>query len=232
MEPMAYLTRDAIRHMDMIEALRRGLGQVLQSEDEGVALCVCGTIGMLTASTVDAQKRLLPSLLAFPLIVVHQRESEAMLKAWKPELASMRCHQAVYDRQKSIQVPQVEGINLRTITMAEHDAVAQLYARYHDPSEIAGQIEAGAMLGAYAKETLAGFVGMHEEGSIGMLQVADGFRRRGIAAYLEAVMIQRELEQGNVPFCQVMEHNDASLALQRKLGMTVTSEPCLTWFMA
>lgn len=223
---------DAVRHMDMIEALRRGLGRVLRAEEDGMALCVCGTIGMLTASTLAAQQRLLPLLLDFPLIVVHQPESEALLSVWKPKLEKMCCHQAVFDQQRTIHVPHVEGINLRTITMAEHDAVAELYAQYHDPSEIVGQIKAGAMLGAYAGETLAGFVGMHEEGSIGMLQVADGFRRRGIAACLESAMIQRELEKGNVPFCQVMEHNDASLALQRKLGMTVTNEPCLTWFMA
>ncbi|MCD8069569.1 MAG: GNAT family N-acetyltransferase, partial [Lachnospiraceae bacterium] len=75
---------------------------------------------------------------------------------------------------------------------------------------------------------LAGFIGTHSEGALGMLQVRPRFRRRGIAAALEAYMINETLKRGEIPFGHIFEGNEASLHLQRKLGLNVT-DVCLWW---
>ncbi|MCD7738795.1 MAG: GNAT family N-acetyltransferase [Lachnospiraceae bacterium] len=55
-----------------------------------------------------------------------------------------------------------------------------------------------------------------------MLQVRPRFRRRGIAAALESHMINEALTREEIPFGQIFEGNEASLHLQRKLGLNVT----------
>lgn len=73
--------------------------------------------------------------------------------------------------------------------------------------------------GAACGRTLAGFAGTHEEGSMGMLEVFEPYRRRGIAAALEKYLINRTLEKGFTPYCQVFTDNAASIRLQEKLGL-------------
>ena len=75
------------------------------------------------------------------------------------------------------------------------------------------------MTGAFLDGVLAGFIGIHEEGSIGMLEVLPAYRRRGLGYALEAGAIRRALKEGTIPYCQVIEGNTASMELQKKLGL-------------
>ncbi len=79
---------------------------------------------------------------------------------------------------------------------------------------------AHAVLGALDDGKLAGFIGRHSDGSMGMLTVLDGFRRRGFGEALECAMITLVMLEGRVPICDVYEDNAPSVALQKKLGMT------------
>lgn len=44
---------------------------------------------------------------------------------------------------------------------------------------------------------------------------------RGIAEALERHLINRILEKGWVPFCQIFTDNEASVKLQQKLGLRI-----------
>ena len=79
---------------------------------------------------------------------------------------------------------------------------------------------AHAVLGALDDGKLAGFIGRHSDGNMGMLTVLDGFRRRGFGEALECAMITLVMLEGRVPICDVYEDNAPSVALQKKLGMT------------
>ena len=59
---------------------------------------------------------------------------------------------------------------------------------------------------------------------MGLLEIFPAFRRKGYGAELESFMISRMLERGLLPYCQVEVDNEKSLALQWKLGMTVSRE--------
>lgn len=88
---------------------------------------------------------------------------------------------------------------------------------------------AGAIYGAFIEEQLVGFIGIHSEGSIGMLYVEEAYRRQGIASSLEAYLVNRMLEQGFIPFTQVKENNEESTRLQEKLGFYPASN--LFWWL-
>ena len=46
------------------------------------------------------------------------------------------------------------------------------------------------------------------------------YRRRGIATALESAAINRELQEGHVPYCHLYTDNLASRALQQSLGLS------------
>lgn len=83
------------------------------------------------------------------------------------------------------------------------------------------------MLGCKQGKTV-GFIGEHLEGGMGLLYVFPEHRRQGYALELEKAMIAKTLHEGYIPFGQVEKSNRASLALQRKLGMTV-SDRLICW---
>lgn len=83
------------------------------------------------------------------------------------------------------------------------------------------------MWGLFDNGTLAGFIGMHDEGSMGLLEILPEYRRRGYGYLLEGCLIRLHLECGWVPFCHVVEGNDASMRLQEKLGMTFSELPAI-----
>lgn len=78
----------------------------------------------------------------------------------------------------------------------------------------------------------AGFIGFHDDGSTGLLEVLPPYRRRGIAQCLEKFMINFCLERGWTSYGQIYTDNDASFALQGSLGITVDREHTLSWCFA
>ncbi|MCD8379868.1 MAG: GNAT family N-acetyltransferase [Lachnospiraceae bacterium] len=89
----------------------------------------------------------------------------------------------------------------------------------------------GAFMQSDEGETvLAGYIGTHSEGALGMLQVRTQYRGRGIGAALESFMINLALTRGEIPFGHIFEGNEASLRLQRKLKMNVTD--VILWWVS
>ncbi len=92
----AWLSRDALLHTDMTEALRRGLGEIAAATERGVLLSVDeGYCGMLSCADPETAARLLAGR-HFPLLAVHQAEMERALCRELHMECWMRCRQAVY----------------------------------------------------------------------------------------------------------------------------------------
>lgn len=118
------------------------------------------------------------------------------------------------------------------IEQAEKADLPRLVAAYDlvSPEDLERIVARKKLLLGRADGRLVGFIGEHLEGSMGLLYVFPEYRRLGVALELERAMIARTQEAGFVPFGQVEKQNRASLALQRKLGMTVSSRLiCWMW---
>lgn len=134
-----------------------------------------------------------------------------------------KCYELVYLKEEKYPLA-LGNIEVRKLSMEWVDTVTEIYPLADDPEEIRILIEDGVMHGAFVDGELAGFIGMHTEGCMGLLEVMPEFRRRGIGELLEGYMINYNLEQGFLPFCRVFADNEASLKLQNKLGMTVADD--------
>jgi tRNA (guanine37-N1)-methyltransferase len=132
------------------------------------------------------------------------------------------CTQWVYGES---QPPRVPAAEVRPIT---EEYLPLCAAHYHPEDDEAAylrsRMEAGQLWGLFEDGQLAAFIGVHHEGSMGILEVLPEYRRRGLAMALEGWLIRWHLERGWTPFCHVYEDNPASHALQKKLGLTPAPE--------
>ena len=80
-----------------------------------------------------------------------------------------------------------------------------------------------------ADGAFVGYMGIHTDGSMGMLAVFPDYRRLGYAEELERFILSKILAEGRTPFCQIAPDNAASLTLQQKLGLT--QAPDYVWYI-
>ncbi|NCB63837.1 MAG: GNAT family N-acetyltransferase [Clostridia bacterium] len=209
----------------MLEILRRGSGDVLYAGTDGVLLYDrLAKAHMMSAGTEQAARKLLRLLpRSCKLLTGHEcfylMDAVEYLRIGEAQI----CYSALYERREGVAIPPVSGEFEFRPLMKEHAAyVLEHYS--HSPGGlgfIEGAIGRG-MVGAFDGDVLAGFVGFHEEGSIGLLEVLPAYRKRGLGAALEAKAINLARSKGAYAFGQVIEGNTASLALQHKLGLTIS----------
>ena len=136
------------------------------------------------------------------------------------------CYQFAYTGEKPELDPR---LTFRTADLSDLPVIAESYDMISE-DDIAANIERGVVLLAYEGETLVGFIGEHLEGSVGMLFVYPEHRFKGYATALENAVFARMIDQGLIPFGQVISDNEASLSLQKKNGLTMGSRKVYwTW---
>lgn len=218
---LEYLKQDKLLHMDMIESIKRGNGEVLAVRADGVLLRdKKSNIHMVTAENKDAGERLLSFAdTEAELFVCHQHFLADSVKARFGKKSSAACCQAVYTKKIPFSVDWPWEI--RTLDESQIDVVYENYHELADRDELLLALKEGRIYGAFSDEELAGFIGLHEEGSMGMLTVFDTYRKQGIGLTLEKYLINCMLEQGHTPYGHIFIDNQISLLMQRKLGLKI-----------
>lgn len=225
-----YLSRDPLLHMDMLECIRSGCAQLLFAGESGVLLrnTACNALMMSTEDDQIAQQ-MLAMIPETPMFVAHQAfyTSDAMQKFSFTQ--QMACRQAAYLSPEPL--PMADSpVKIEQLDERHLPFIMEHYSHADDTAYHRERLNAGVMYGAFLDRRLAGFIGLHAEGSIGMLEVLPEYRRQGIAYALEAFIVNRQLANGNVPFSQIIDGNAASLSLHRKLHFSI-SENQVCWLM-
>lgn len=70
----------------------------------------------------------------------------------------------------------------------------------------------------------------HGNGSMGNIHVLERYRRRGIAGELTNAMIRATLAEGRLPFCHIVETNEASIRMSEKSGLKYAGR--VSWITA
>ena len=219
---LEYLKRDKILHIDMIEDIRRGKAQMMAVREDGVLLQDKDSgVYMITARTKDAGERLLS--LTEPenaQYTCHQKFVMESVCARFSKTRVSECCQVAYTRKTPLEEP--EGFDIRVLDESFAQIVSEHYGLADDDGYVKERLGAGVVIGAFVDGELAGFTGIHSEGAMGMLEVFEPFRRRGIAYALEICQINRELAKGHTPYAQIFSDNEKSLALQKKTGLKIS----------
>lgn len=218
----AYLSKDPLLHMDMLQCIHRGDAELLYASGEGVLLrhAACGVV-MMSAAAEKAAAEMLGLLDRAELLVAHQDFYLSAVKSKFGISAMTPCRQAVYLPRRPL--PERGGADIRRLGKEYLPFLQEHYSHADDSDYLRGRLAAGAVFGAFADGRPAGFIGIHEEGAMGMLEVLPEYRRRGVAASLAAFLVNRLLEQGRVPYSHIIVGNGVSLSLHRELGFSIAA---------
>ena len=207
--------------------LKRGTGEVIERHD--AALLVHDGISgayMLGCEDSALGADMLQRRLASDCRLLMVSDYRLGLKAFVQYgfEGMMACYQTAYYGG----MPELTGcLALRDAAEADLPLLTATYDLV-SADELRLIVERGKLVLGYEGDRLAGFMGEHLEGSMGLLYVFPEFRRRGYAMELEKAMIAKMLQAGYIPFGQIEKSNRASMALQRKLGLAI-SDRLICW---
>jgi len=227
------LFKDYLLNIDMLECIRRGSSEILFASDEAVLLIdIPSQIYMISTKGTKIANNLISDLPDnINIIAAHDKFSYDLLVKKLNFNKTMICHNTVYTKKTPIK-PQDITIEIKLLTLEYQNIIIKNYSKAEiiENNYIENRLKAQVMFGAFINDDLCGFIGTHEEGSIGMLEVLPKYRGRGIGAALQIIATNNALANNRYPYGQVIETNLASTALQLKLGF-VLSKDKVYWLM-
>lgn len=142
---------------------------------------------------------------------------ESLQKISKKIKLKLDCNAYCY-LKNDIEAENLENIKPLNISQAEF-----IFDNYNEKEtssliEIKEYIKRGPALGYYQDEKLLGFVLVHDDGQIGVLQVLNEYRRQGIAKKLMKAITKEVLNLRRVPGLEVLIGNEASISLVTSIG--------------
>lgn len=208
---LEYLSCDPLLNVDMTECIARRICNIDYAENDGVML-TCGRTIMAHFQNADKLIDLLKGR-EFMFLVLRQKDIKDAVCAALGLAVENECWQGAYMKKEPLPQPNVD------IRVLSEDYVDLCAAYYYDHTDyIRELIGKKVLLGLFEDGELAGFIGQHSEGAIGLLEVLPEYRRKGYGEALEICYVNYELQQGHIPYGHVVVGNEVSMALQRKLG--------------
>lgn len=225
-EALKYLRTNEVLHMGMIFPILRGTAEFIYVDNDGVFLKeVKSNSFMLSISNLDKGKKLIDSEGDKAIYCMYQKSLADYLMKKHEYQNQLVCFQAVYFEKEHITGHSTK-LSIRQLGLEYIDTILEHY--HEDYQYIKHRLECGGIYGGFLGDELCGFVGTHEEGSIGILEIFPQYRRRGFGEELESHLINLILDEGHIPFAQISVDNEASIKLQMKLGLTISSDT-LCW---
>lgn len=223
------LQHDRLQYADMINLLSHADQtenlEILCADSRGVLFRANNHLTMTALFEKESAPELLDMLGQPGLITSHQEWSEPLIEdTFGPIKHNTRCSQMVYTGTSPLQYSCT--IEIRPLT-AEYIPLAASYYN-HGEKYLHERMQKGVLFGGFLGSEMVGFIGLHAEEAIGMLEVLPEHRRKGYASMLESYMINLQLSRGYIPYCHVIHGNDASMSLQRSLGLVPAGQP-VSW---
>lgn len=227
-----YLLEDPVLYVEMLEVYKTGSSEVLYAENDGVLLYDNLSFNYLaTAKTLAGARdivRLLPQ--DYGVFVTHDEIFQELIDIDFVFKDSLLSYNHVYQSSEHVPLENTEA-EIRLLDDSYLEVIKQHYTieRLSTDTYILGRIKDG-MLGAFVDDKLTGFIGIHDSGPIGLLEVFDEYRGQKIAQTLQAAIMNCLIDQGKTIFLQVNVTNEVSLHIQKKLHMTCAKNPCGWYF--
>ena len=215
------LLKDAPRvALPLAETLRRGIGKVLFAQEGCILLRVDDGRSMAYAPDASLGETVVSMLVDTPCLdVLGAGLAEPAARALGI-LAAAPCRVAVYRRSTPVRMPIDKEVRVLDESFAEV-VRAHCASDVLSDDQLAASLGRGDFLGGFEGDELVGIVGEHPDGSFGLLEVFEGHRGNCWGQALESAKVNQSLERGQVPWCKVSPDDEASLALQRSLGLAL-----------
>jgi tRNA (guanine37-N1)-methyltransferase len=211
----------------LLHCLKSGAAEILYCGENGMLLFdQNGGHYLLTAKDQKTAEKLIPKVPEGDTIVAHEEFYDDLLQAGKP-IRTTRCNTTAYLKKEP---PKASDADIRQLTVADLPLMLKYYHLFTDEEYFTELLSGGSMYGIYIDGEPAGFIGQHDSGEMGLLEIFEPYRKQGLGLKLENFMIRKILSKGDLPIGEVVVGNTASLALQRKAGMTIDTTQTVTWW--
>ena len=221
------LLSDPLYYISMIAPLQRKTGRVLVANDDGILLHdIKSGAYFLSASSQKAGLQMMELMPEAELIMAFQ---EFMIEPLQSKFGLNHlhtCRQAVYFHKQPTLGE--ESLAIRQLQAQDYGFLWEHYHDLVDADYLHRRLSEGMIYGGFLEETCVGFIGEHEEGSIGILEILPDYRRCGYGTELTKFMINLFLSQNRIPFSQIEPDNEASMRLHSSLGFTIDTR-CVYW---
>ena len=243
-ECKAFLLKQKLLHIDMIELINRGRAILVARDADHILLKDKDTdLYYYTGKSVELLKGLPETTKkAIRKLVIHDTAYTEVVCQMLGIQEALVCYQAVYTQKEKLPVsglyradgqPTEDGLVIRQLTMEQYEAVKDSYEIIENAGEdavygadyVQERISSGCMYGAFLYDNFAGYIGVHDDGSIGMLHVFKEYRGRSLAKALQTYAMNMALDWGWIPYGQVAQGNEASIGLQASLGLHLSKKP-------
>lgn len=218
------LSKDKRNMIPIMESLSRGQGEIIYEQGKNVVVYSPGAeVCMLSVEDAQHCSEVYRVAVKDPVFyLVFSKEMKEYLLSMGYTLWG-ECSQYLYT---SREVLPVRYKQIRQLTLEDLEYVNEHYGQNGAEREyLEERLRIGAMYGALDEDRLIGFIGCHNDGSMGFLFVEEAYRGKGIATSLESFLINRQLERGFIPYCHVRQENIVSHRLQEKLGLYLAGKP-------
>lgn len=231
------LAKQKRKYIHLMELFSRGMAYIVQQQGQNMLINVENTqIYAIYADAPEAAEQLMDGLMydkiqgerAADLAVCEESIRDLAIRKYGLAVRKT-CYQACYTRREPLRIKHKD---IRPLRVEDLDYVAECCIPC-DRIYLRRRILAGAVYGVYMgydEKKPAGFIGLHEDGSMGMLYVDEAYRRQGLAVSLESWLINQLLKRGEIPYCHIGEGNVPALRLQEKMGLYLCDEPM--WWLS
>lgn len=223
-----YLNQNNLLNADMIDSINHKEADILYADKKGVmvynissgAYAISADVGADIQGMLDLCKK------NADCFMIHQDFYFPLIKEKFKTTNKMECYQAVYTR--SLPPDNIYDFEIKPLTLDYVDFVVKSYTHPANVDYITDRIINNFMFGAFSGNEIMGFIGVHDEGAMGMLEVMHNHRRKGIGYALEAFLIKEKLSKGHIPYAHIITTNTASYNLQKKLGLQF-ADSIISW---
>ena len=216
------LKKQKRNNIHMIENLARGMAEILYQKGGNILIYneKSRTCMMMAESPEDAMKLLDLVPAENHMFLTNQEFVNELICQRFSCKVQMECYQSLYTKKEHLPVKHKD---IRLLTMKDLPYVTRHY-HLSDEAYLKDRIQSKALYGAYVEEQLVGFMGMHDDGSLGLLYVEEAYRRHHIGESLANFCTNLLVERGMVPYGHTVTDNAASLKLQEKMGYYIAEK--------
>jgi len=220
---LEYLQRNNMLFAGMISPIQRGTVEFIYAGCDGVFIKETeSSVYMLAMDSLDKGMGLLNEVGRQTHICFYQKAlADYFYEKYSYKKYAVNV-QAVYSKTEHAQSNSYT-LEVLPLTFAHMDWV-QEHLDHLGYDYLKERLGFGAIYGGYIDGEICGSVGIHAEGSIGMLHVLEMFRKRGFASELVAYITNILIDRGEIPFSQIEFDNKASTDLHKKMGYKVSTE--------
>ena len=208
------------------EQYSKGLASIIRATDDSALMYAeYMNLHLLMANNDEAALSVLKGTDDIELIISDLPSFDSKLKDMYSLKLALPCYTVAYLKKEPIIV--ADDVHISPININQLEIIDKYYTLM-TVEGIEQAIVSGRLYGGYMNGEWVGFIGLHKEGTMGMLYIFEKYRRRGMGYTLQALLINRLLELGEIPYGHVVKDNQASLMLQKRIGME-KSKGTISW---